>query len=42
LDILFTHREMTDTPLNGDRATIEQKIKELDLGYLEAENKGGR
>lgn len=41
LDILFTHRDMTDTPLNDDRETIEQKINELAPGFLEAESEGG-
>lgn len=41
LDILFTHRDMTDTPLDDDRETIEQKINELAPGFLEAESEGG-
>jgi hypothetical protein len=39
LDILFTHRDMMDTPLEDDRETIEQQINELAPGYLKGERR---
>jgi hypothetical protein len=40
LNILFIYRELTDTPLDDDRETIEERLNELSPGYLDAEREG--